>query len=178
MPLNRHSRRSVDITLLSQCREHRDVPNLACGGRGGPRSAAACPGTTAGSTWNGFSSRAAARGRAGGRVPPLGARRCRREPPRGGRAPPDWPQRGDPGKEPRRREAAAARRMGGRAGFFEVGAGGIGGWTGPTRAGPRSILPPADGAARDPGGLLSLHPPSALKHRGAGAIRSRGCHGK
>lgn len=83
MPLNRHSRRSVDITLLSQFREHRDVPNLACGGRGGPRSAAACPGTTAGSTWNGFSSRAAARGRAGGRVPPLGARRCRRDPPAG-----------------------------------------------------------------------------------------------
>lgn len=46
--------------------------------------------------------------------------------------------------------------------------------------GSRSILPPVDvdGAARDPGGLLSLPPPSALKRRGAGASRSRVRRGK
>lgn len=77
-------------------------------------------------------------------------------PPRGRRAPPDWPQRGDPGKVPRRREAARRqpRRMGGRAGFFEVGAGGAASRRGEPGPGPaascrrRTGLPgvPADGS--------------------------------
>lgn len=148
--------------------EHGELQNLACARCRRSRTAAAARGTAGGSAGSAASSRPPARpgsgpgpGRGGGSgrrligrsAGPRGRCRGRRRGRRGG-GPQNGRQsrllRGGCGRR-RGREAAEARRA---------------------RARSRSILPPVDGAARDPGGLLSLPRPSAMKHRGAGAIRS------
>ncbi|XP_071606871.1 very-long-chain enoyl-CoA reductase isoform X2 [Heliangelus exortis] len=117
MPLYRHPRRSGKTTLLSQFLNTGSGRTWLPRGPARPRTAAGCRGT-AGSFARGSLSSRPAWGGAGARAPPPPTQRCRREPPRAGRVPPDWPQRGGLGKVPRRE--AAARRMGGRVGFFEV----------------------------------------------------------
>lgn len=144
--------------------EHRELQNLACArSRRSPAPLRAARAAAAGFTRNCFGSRptrtAGQRRGSGRRLPRPGAAAgplLPPPPPRGRRAPPDWPQRGDPGKVPRRREAARRqpRRMGGRAGFFEVGAGGAASRRGEPGPGPaascrrRTGLPgvPADGS--------------------------------
>lgn len=175
MPLTRHARRWVNITLLSRFLNTGSCRTWLPGGTGGPALLQAAGGPAA--AWTRHCLPAAHR-----RTPapaPGGAGGSERRPPRPGAAPgaPPSPGPGAAGLAAARGPgegaaaagggAAAARRMSGRAGFFEVGAGGAGGGgrTGRARAGPRSIAPPADGSARDPGRLLSLPPPSALGSR-------------
>lgn len=168
-----HSRQPLHIVLLPQFLNTGSCRTWRARGAGGPAllrlpGAPPPPGQAALPAAAHRHGRAAAPARAG----------------RGVRAPPDWPQRGAPRKVPRAAAGAArrvpaewaaepaslrwVRRRRGRGAAKARRA----------RARSRSILPPVDGAARDPGGFLSFPPPSALKRRGAGATRSRVCRGK
>ncbi|XP_041573738.2 very-long-chain enoyl-CoA reductase isoform X3 [Taeniopygia guttata] len=91
--------------------EARELQNLACARCRRSRTAAAARGPAAG--WAGSAASSRPPARPGSGPGPAG---------RGVRAPPDWPQRGAPGRCPGGGGggAAGARRMGGRAGFFEV----------------------------------------------------------
>lgn len=168
--------------------EHRELQNLACArSRRSPAPLRAARAAAAGFTRNCFGSRptrtAGQRRGSGRRLPRPGAAAGPLLPPppppreagaawlAAARGPGEGAAAAGGGAAAAPQDGRQSRLLRGRCGRRRVA-------PGRARAGPRSVLPPADGAARGPGGRLSPPPPSALKRRGAGAIRSRVCQGK